>query len=247
MMASFAAPLVSPSPRVAFDWVRMQEGAAAASSWGIKEISPGGALTQRIEGKTRKTWKFTDVSKDRVQVELASEGRPIHADLQLWLGPNYTPFTMKAYSEDGKARPIHTLIGTRNKAATVEVRNIAEQEFPFSAASNYAVGAMEALPRELPATTDGERVDGGALRSYPIDPATNRLEVILKTDKRQLKARIELLNGPNNPKQTYEVYTSSGEVNQLAVCFEVPDAGNTFRILNLSPVEFPCDVHLREM
>ena len=31
-----------------------------------------------------------------LQVALGSEGRPVHADIHLWLGPNYTPFSIKA-------------------------------------------------------------------------------------------------------------------------------------------------------
>jgi hypothetical protein len=219
----------------------------ADSGWDMKEISPDGKLAQRVEGRTRKTWKFNDLSKDRVQVAITSEGRPVNADVQLWLGPDWTPFSLKAYSEDGKERPIQTLVGTRNKAAMIEIRNIGEYEFPFNAASNYAKGAMALVPQEIPATTAGERVDGGALRSYPVDPSTEQLEVVLNTDGKQLHARIELLNAPNNPKQTFEVFTNNGELNSLCVCFNTPDSGNTVRIVNLAPVEFPCYIHLNEI
>jgi len=220
---------------------------ATSSGWDIKDITPDGRLSQRVEGNTRKTWKFNDLTKDRVQVALASEGRPVNADIQLWLGPDWTPFTLKAYSEDGKSRPIQTLVGTRNKAAMIEVRNVGEYEFPFNAASNYAEGAMALVPQEIPSTTDAVRVDGGAIRSFPLEPSCEQLEVVLKTDGRQLNARIELLNAPNNPKQTFECFTNNGELNSLCVCFNCPDAGNTVRIVNLAPVEFPCYIHLNEL
>jgi len=221
--------------------------AEVTSPWDMKEITPDSSLVQRVEGKTRKTWKFNDLSKDRVQVAVTSEGRPVNADIQLWLGPDWTPFTLKAYSEDGKLRPIQTLVGTRNKAAMIEVRNVGEYEFPFNAASNYAKGAMALLPKEIPKTTSGERVDGGALRSFPLAASAQQLEVVLNTDGKQLNARIEVLNAPNNPKQTFEVFTNNGELNSLCVCFNIPDAGNTVRIVNLAPVEFPCYIHLNEI
>ena len=224
----------------------VMEVATTTSGWDMKAITPDGSLAQRVEGNTRKTWKFNDVSKDRVQVALTSEGRPVHADVQLWLGPDWTPMMLKTYTEDGKLRPVQTLVGTRNKAAMIEVRNVAEAEFPFKAASNYAEPAMAALPAQIPATTEGERVDGGALRSYPINAEAETLEVVLNTDGKQLNARIELLNAPNNPKQTYEIFTNNGELNCLAVSFNLPDVGNTVRIVNLAPVEFPCYVHLKE-
>merc|ERR1719265_2840085 len=219
---------------------------SAATDWGMKEISPDGKLVQRIEGTTRKTWKFNDLSKDRVQLALASEGRPINSEVQLWLGPDWTPFTMKAYSEDGKLRPIQTLVGTRNKSAMIEVRNVGDSTFPFSAASNYAKGVMAALPHEIPETTEGELVDGGALRSFPIDATSEKVEVMLNTDGRHMKARVELLNAPNNPKQTFEVYTSDGNKNSLCVCFNLPDQGNTIRIVNLMTVEYPLYILLNE-
>jgi len=221
--------------------------ASSSSTWDIKAISPDGSLVQRVEGLTRKTWKFNDLSKDRVQIAVTSEGRPVNSDIQLWLGPDWTPFTLKAYSEDGKQRPIQTLVGTRNKAAMIEVRNVGEYEFPFSAASNYAKGAMATLPQDLPESTAGERVDGGALRSFPLDASASQLEVILKTDGKQLNARVELLNAPNNPKQTYEVFTNNGELSSLVVCFNTPDNGNTLRIVNLAPVEFPCYIHVNQI
>merc|ERR1719161_2950873 len=219
--------------------------APLASPWDIKEVSRDGKLMQRVEGTSRKTWKFNDLSKDRVQVALSSEGRPINSDIQLWLGPDWTPFKMTAYSEDGRIRLVQTIVGTRNKEAMIEVRNIGEFEFPFSAASNYAQGSMATLPLEIPANTAGECVDGGAIRSFLLDPATEQVEVVLKTDGRQLNARIELLNAPNNAKQTYECFTNNGELNSLCVAFNSPDAGNTIRIINLAPVEFPCYIHLR--
>merc|ERR1719243_302420 len=115
------------------------------------------------------------------------------------------------------------------------------------AASNYAQGAMATVPQEIITTTEGVRVDGGALRSFPVDPSTKQLEVVLNTDGKQLNARIELLNAPNNPKQTYEIFTNNGELNCLCVCFNIVDSGNTVRVVNLAPVEFPCYIHFNEM
>merc|ERR1719146_274675 len=98
--------------------------------WAISDITPDGSLAQRVEGKTRKTWKFNDVSKDRVQLALTSSGRPVNVESQLWLGPDWTPMKLKVYSEDGNLRPVQTLIGTRNKQAMIEVKNTGEYESP---------------------------------------------------------------------------------------------------------------------
>merc|ERR1719389_826517 len=106
---------------------------------------------------------------------------------------------------------------------------------------------MLTLPQQIPASTEGERVDGQALTSFTIDPTAEQVEVVLKTDGRQLNARIELLNAPNNPKQTFECFTNNGELNSLCVAFNTPDPGTTVRIVNLAPVEFPLYIHLNEI
>jgi hypothetical protein len=36
-------------------------------------------------------------------------------------------------------------------------------------------------------------------------------------------------------------------LNCLAVCFNIVDAGNTVRVVNLAPVEFPCYIHVNEI
>jgi len=223
-----------------------QQPTPLSSPWSIKEVSRNGALMQRVEGTTRKTWKFNDLTKDRVQVALASEGRPINSDVQVWWGPNYTPFKMSAYSEDGRLRPIQAIVGTRNKAAMIEVRNVGDSQFPFNAASDYAEPPMAALPVEIPASTPGVRVDGGAIRSFTIEPGTEQVEVVLKTEGKQLNAKIEMLNAPNNPKQVYECFTNKGELDSVVMAFNTPDAGNTIRFINLAPVEFPCYIHIRQ-
>jgi hypothetical protein len=247
MLGASAQAFMLPSAPVQRPASQSLAAPMMADGWAIKDISPDGSLVQRVEGQTRKTWKFNDLSKDRVQVAVTSDGRPVNSDIQLWLGPDWTPMSLKAYSEDGNLRPIQTTVGTRNKAAPIEVRNVGEYEFPFNAATNYAAGPMADVHLELPANTERTRIDGGALKSFPLDASAEQLEVVLNTDGKQLNARIELLNAPNNPKQTFEIFTNNGELNSLCICFKTPDVGNTIRVVNLAPVEFPCYVHLNKM
>jgi hypothetical protein len=215
--------------------------------WSIDDITPDGQLAQRVEGSSRRMWNFDDISRDRVHIAAVSEGRPINTQFQLWIGPDWTPFTLEAYTEDGLVRPIQTLIGTRNKQAVIETQNRAVSgEFPYTAAADYGTMAMAELPYEFAATTPGKKVDGGALSSFTVDADTQQLELMIKTDGRQLNARIEVLAGPNNPKQTYEVMTQNGELNCLCVSMNLPGAENTVRIVNLATIEFPCYIHRRE-
>merc|ERR1719162_1589859 len=89
------------------------------ADWEINKISPN----QRIQGNTRHTWSMTDSAKEIVQVCIQSSGRPLNNDIQLWIGPDWTPVTIKCHSEDGKKYHLQTLVGTRNQGANLEIRN----------------------------------------------------------------------------------------------------------------------------
>ena len=56
-----------------------------------------------------------------------------------------------------------------------------------------------------------------------------------------MKAKIELTQGPNQPKQMIEVYASVGGKNPFYAVIETPGAGSTVRIVNQNSVEFPLD------
>ena len=83
-------------------------------------------------------------------------------------------------------RSVQCLVGTKKKEVTVEVKNVGMSDFPIKAAANYAKGTMASLPIEMPSSTQGERVDGQALRSYPLSPASKARS---STDAASLRRR----------------------------------------------------------
>jgi hypothetical protein len=170
----------------------------------------------RVEGQTRRTWDFDDVRLDTVQTIMTSSGRPIQAEIELWIGPDWTPCTLKVYSEDGDLRPVQTLIGTRNKSARIECRNVNAMEFPFNAACVYAKPELAALRSDIPESVPARYVEGGAIYTVPFDSSVKQVQVYLQTDARQLKAKVELLNGtcsvqyPKNNDNAIESRTPIG-------------------------------------
>mmetsp|Transcript_2729 Transcript_2729/g.4239 ORF Transcript_2729/g.4239 Transcript_2729/m.4239 type:complete len:302 (+) Transcript_2729:277-1182(+) len=216
-----------------------------------KELSPvergepplvGGArlwdpsTTLIVQGQTLKTWSYASHQVDRVQVALKTEGRPLDADVDLWQGPDNTPCKMRVYVEDGAKRPFNAVVETPRGPNTIAIRNIGQLEFPLTA----CVSAVEVPDsRYLSETAPGMIIQGGALRTYPFDPAVNTVRVLLKTDGRPLNARIELLQGPNNNKQVVELYTEDGFDRPFFMEIETPGSGNVVRIVNTAPVEFP--------
>ena len=68
-----------------------------------------------------------------VNVQLGTDGLPLDAAVELWHGPESTPFKMRAYVEDGRLRPFRAVIETPGGLNTVAVRNIGPMEYPFTA------------------------------------------------------------------------------------------------------------------
>jgi len=243
-----ASSLSSLFPNVtAFSAIDPRNSAGLTSKttgWDMDQITPG---RLRIEGETRHTFSFGDTSSDCVQVALESPNdRPVASEINLWLGPDYTPFSLYAHSENGSMYPIQSLIGTKGKYVNVELKNTGSKMFPMNAACAYAIPPLSSAVKDIVTDNGGSAyIDGGAIRMYPFSAEVDQLQVLLKTDGKLLKAKIELLNGPNNVKQEYEVYASSGDVTSLFVVFETKGAGNSIRVKNLASQEYPLDFYWR--
>jgi hypothetical protein len=189
-----------------------------------------------LEGNTLRTWSYPNPAVERVCVNLKSDGRPVDADVDLWQGPDNTPVKCRVYSEDGKRRPFKTVVETPRGPNTLAVRNVGEMEFPLIAQVTPDCPNSGAA---LVAMSRGEILQGGAIKTWPFDASIDSVELVLRTDGRPLNARLELLNGPNNNKQVVEIYTEDGMDRPFYMEFFTPGAGNTVRIVNTSPLEFP--------
>jgi hypothetical protein len=188
-----------------------------------------------VQGGSLRTWNYRSPNVNQLQVVLNSEGRPLDADVELWHGPDNTPFKMRVYSENGDVRPFSAVLETPRGPNTVAIRNIGQLEFPFFA--DVANDDVDQPSGE--ALSQSTLVQGGALRTFPFDPSVDSVEILLTTDGRPLNARIELLQGPNNNKQVIELYAEDGRDRQFFGVIETPGSGNVIRIVNTAPLEFP--------
>jgi len=199
--------------------------------------------TVRVEGNTLKTWNLASESTQRVQLSLRSEGRPINTNVELWQTPSYIPTHFKIYTEDGRARPVHAVIETPFSPKTVAVFNTGSATFPFEA--NVADTGLGKAYDEAFGDVTPELVQGaGSLKSYTFGPEVKSVAVLLKTVEKNMKAKIELTQGPNQVKQVIELYASKGYKNPFYCVIQTPGSENALRIINQNTVEFPFDAYV---
>jgi hypothetical protein len=236
------APLRRASPRYASP---LAEGSSGSIDSLFSATSP-----VRIEGNSLKTWDLGDEATERVQLSIRScGGRPLFADVELWHTPSYIPTRFSVSCEDGHAQPFHTIIETPKHPKTVAVfntgqdddGNAAVHEFPIEASlepSRLGKAFETAFADEVPAM-----VQGGQVMSYIFAPDVDSIQVLLKTDdlgKRNMKAMIELTQGPDDTNTIVELYASDGYKNPFYAVLQTP-GGATLRIINQNDVEFPFD------
>mmetsp|Transcript_5280 Transcript_5280/g.11664 ORF Transcript_5280/g.11664 Transcript_5280/m.11664 type:complete len:445 (-) Transcript_5280:91-1425(-) len=198
----------------------------------------------RVEGDSLKTWSFLSPELERVRVTLETDGRPLDAEIDLWQGPDNTPYKVRAYVENAYTCPINFMVDTPGGANTIAVRNIGSMEFPFSAnvTTSDIDGQLDDPTTMLTESSflyTPRLVQGGAVRSFPFDSFVENVQIMLKSEGRPISARIEFLQGPNNVKQILEFYADDGLDRPLFVVVETPGSGNMVRIVNTAPMEYP--------
>jgi hypothetical protein len=211
----------------------VQDGAALNEIW---KSSP----SVRIEGESLRTWTV-DQQVNMMHVSLSTTGRPLTAKIDLWHGPDYTPSHLKIYLEDGLVRPFNAIVATPLSGNTIAIYNEASMEYPFDCVVEGDVGkaSLNLAPAALYESCEAKNVQGGMVTSYAFDSTVESVEILLKTDGRNLKARIELLTGPNNIKQVMEYYASDGKKRPFYAVIQTPGAGNVVRLVNENSVEYP--------
>mmetsp|Transcript_43352 Transcript_43352/g.52535 ORF Transcript_43352/g.52535 Transcript_43352/m.52535 type:complete len:294 (-) Transcript_43352:178-1059(-) len=237
------APLPAASPSGPISQPVMQSGDVQMwdELWGT-------LARVRVQGGALKTWSYPSPDLERVFVELESdgppEGNPLRAQIELNQGPDNTPWRMDIYSGKGRLRPCKFWVETPGETNAVFIRNIGPLEFPFNAGVGTEMeedgsDSTMVVSEDLFQMSSDYIVQGGAVRVYDLDPSVSYAKVVLRTDGRPLNASVELIQGPNAPKYTIDVYTEDGDLRPFVFIMKAPGVGNSIRIVNTGTQEFP--------
>jgi hypothetical protein len=91
----------------------------------------------------------------------------------------------------------------------------------------------------MPHPATGWTVQGGANKSFPIDPYVDSVQIFLQTEGRNFEGRIEVLQGPDSVRQVIELEEDFGYDRPFSCVIDTPGYGCVIRIINTGPLEFP--------
>lgn len=213
---------------------------------------------ERIEGgQTLRTYQMP-IDCDRCQMYFTTNGRPLKAKVELWLGPLRRTHFMEIDVEDGEVTPFRATLKFKKGGQMLKVSGNSGLEFPMFAgvaiASSERSDHLKAItervwdnsPKQL---VQGGGIDGslGAVRTYVIPQDVASVQVLLwarDTGKKSMKAKIEIIQGQDNRKQIYDLQCGGGSQPYHAI-FQTPGGGGQVRVINKKFIEdglFECAV-----
>lgn len=214
----------------------------------VKELYPPEEFVPdfRVEGgNTLKTFKMP-AHAERVQYVLASaNGRPMKARVELWIGPLRCVHTLIADNMNGESCPIKATLKFKKLAPTLKISNNGEFEFPLAAGvfvpTPERSAELGALTQEMWDTSPKVTVQGGpttgglgSVRTYEIDPSWDNCQLMfwsVDVGSKSVKAAIEVIQGPNNTKQIYDLQIG-GSTQPFHAVINTPGEGWRVRVFS---------------
>lgn len=203
-------------------------------------------------GKTIRTYQMTD-DVERVQYVLRTNGRPLKAMVQLWCGPRRNTHTLEIDSEDGNTTPYRGILRFKpgqGMGQVLKIQTNAGEEFPLEVGveipSHERAEELKANTELIYKTAKLAKIQGGdvrggrgAIRSWPIPDDVSQIQFVAwskNTGSKSFKCRIELIQGPNQVKQKFDLQCGGGSQPYHAI-YQTPGSGWTLRMFNKKFVE----------
>ena len=93
-----------------------------------------------------------------------------------------------------------------------------------------------------PSMKRGERVQGGALRTFPLDYSVQAVQVTITSQGLPVNAKVELWGTSSHVKQLAEIYNDNGQTRPFSAIIDCPGGSNTIAVYNTGPMEYPIEV-----
>ncbi|CAJ1942210.1 unnamed protein product [Cylindrotheca closterium] len=198
-------------------------------------------------GGTVRTYKMP-LWADKCQMLFTTDGRPMKAEANLWLGPLRVVHTMKIDMEDGAKTPYQSTITFKKFGQVLKVSTSDSLEFPMLAGvyvpnperakelhQNTIDVFDNATPEQKKRIQGGSTLGGGgAVRYWTIPPNVQSVQVIgwsKDVGKKSFKLKVEVLQGPNNIKQGFFLQCG-GSTQPYHGVLQTPGPGSIIRITN---------------
>ena len=193
-------------------------------------------------GKSRLTYKMP-LGAERAQIYIQTNGRPLKARVELWLGPIRKVHFMDISCMNGMETPYRGCIKFKNTDSagpqTLEISTSDDQAFPALVGvdvmtddrSKERQAVFDAIWK---ASTKLYSQGNKTIRSIPIADHVKSVQLLVwskDVGKKSFKVNIEFLQGPNCKRQYYELQCGGGTQPYHAV-FETPGNGWTMRWTN---------------
>lgn len=199
-------------------------------------------LQQIQGGNSRLTYKMPQ-GADRAQIFIQSNGRPLKARVELWLGPIRRVHFMDISCMNGAETPYRGCIKFKNTDSagpqTLEISTSDDSAFPalvgVDVMTNERSKERQAVFDEIWKSSTKLYSQGDkTVRSIPIADHVKSVQLLVwskDVGKKSFKVNVEMLQGPNCKRQYYELQCGGGTQPYHAV-FDTPGNGWTMRWTN---------------
>ena len=179
----------------------------------------------RLEGgQSIRTYKLPPLC-ERAQMTFRTEGRPLKIKANLWIGPLRSVHEIDINTEDGQLTPYRSTIQFKKDVQpTLRVQTTGSAEFPayvgVSVPSKERSDEIGQILNKIWTSVKKTHIQGGAIEGgggavkiFCIPADVESVSVMFwsrDVGRKSLKVKIEVLQGPNNPKQTMHLQCGGG-------------------------------------
>jgi len=212
------------------------------------EIFPTYDTLEKIEaGGTVRTYKLP-LWANRLQYRFESNGRPLRGQANLWIGPLRSVHTLKFDTENGIEYPIQGLLKFKTGPPVLKLSTTEDQNYPMKVGVFVPppdrASLLEANTETIwkSCTSDQKQlIQGGGTNgkqgmrvNWTVPHDVKSVQIVgwsIDSGRKSFKLDIELLQGPNNIKQSFFLQCGGGS-QPYHIVLQTPGPGWTVRMRN---------------